>query len=73
VGANLVPSRFESGFIEPRPGTCDTWVEIKTGQQFMYHVCRTSKLDEHASDELQVEQQGPNFVMLASCNCSTIM
>jgi hypothetical protein len=38
----------------------------------MHHVCRALKLDEHASDELQVEQQGPNFVMLVSCNCNTI-
>jgi hypothetical protein len=39
----------------------------------MYHVCRTSKLNEHASDELQVlktevQQQGPNFVLDGSCN-----
>jgi hypothetical protein len=38
----------------------------------MYNVFRISKLGEHASDELQVEQQGPNFVMLASCNYNTI-
>jgi hypothetical protein len=63
---------FGSGFVEPKLSTRGTQVEIKIGQQFMYHVFRTSKLGEHTSDELQVEQQGPNFVMLASCDCNTI-
>jgi hypothetical protein len=39
----------------------------------MYHVYRTSNLNEHVSDELQVpktevQQQESNFVLDGSCN-----
>jgi hypothetical protein len=70
VGQILYPTGLwaQVCFVEPRASTCGT----KTYQQFMYHACRTSKLGEQANDELQIQQQGPNFVLFASCNCNTI-
>jgi hypothetical protein len=51
-GANFIFSGIVSDFIETRLGTRGTQVKIKTCQQFMYHMCKTLKLDEHVSDKL---------------------